>query len=673
MVATQIESEETPNTPPMAEAEAIQEFVNLDQIQAELIAAIQESPEFDELRPVLALMENVENPEIDDMLALNEAIAEINAIGLESNGPHYIHEVAAVPWSFKWNQIDVPPLKTGESAVEEMVFSGPSTFRNWGLTVEFKPSQTLIVRSVEGVCKVVKWAEDNGKKVRVAGFRHTWSDLYGTDGDVIMMFLPYSTLTQLPYKDPPNDWRTELSDIELVTSVAGREPPEGHTFCKVMAGTTNEQFRAWCYKRKTWCIPLNVIMVEITFGGSNATMSHGSGFSTTTLSDLVVEICYVDCHGVLQTVNDPKELRAASGCFGLLGVVVSITLQLDQMGIAEMVPVHLDLLFAIPPPKNPRPEVDALIKSRWPNIDQPKLEEARLKFIKRCKEDYYLEWFWFPGSTLCWVNSWKKRGISSQQDMGLQAYPGDGWFGKKGQEKSSSWADTLFNSSAFKKLWPWGQVWVFSLGAMCSLPKRTVKNPIKTYVSEALHFRRGIQNFRCRDTEWEIPIPAKDGERDYNLIQVAWWDGICEIFSRPDAPVRVALEMRLTGGSDVLLAPQYGNDNGTISIEVLTTIPKSEKEEKGWKSFMQQIVDKWTSYKDGEGKSLNTRPHWAKEWSGLKVHEMPIEEYLKEVAYKDAFPQFRDEFESIVQKRGSTVKVTLDRFATPTTERLIFK
>lgn len=42
-----------------------------------------------------------------------------------------------------------------------------------------------------------------------------------------------------------------------------------HAHAKIGAGTTNEQFRQWAFKNKTWTLPLNVIMVEITFGGSN--------------------------------------------------------------------------------------------------------------------------------------------------------------------------------------------------------------------------------------------------------------------------------------------------------------------------------------------------------------------------------------------------------------------
>lgn len=133
------------------------------------------------------------------------------------------------------------------------------------------------------------------------------------------------------------------------------------------------------------------------------------------------------------------------------------------------------------------------------------------------------------------------------------------------------------------------------------------------------------------------------------------------MYERKDAPVRVGLEMRLTGGSDVLLAPQRGNTNGTVSIEVLTTLttPKDD-----WASFLQLIADKWTSYKDENGSLLKAPPHWAKQWSGLKVNKKPVEQFFEEDAYKDAF---------VVDARGSTVKETRARFGNSTLERLIFE
>ena len=155
------------------------------------------------------------------------------------------------------------------------------------------------------------------------------------------------------------------------------------------------------------------------------------------------------------------------------------------------------------------------------------------------------------------------------------------------------------------------------------------------------------------------------------MFHATRWDGISAIYSRKDAPVRVALEMRLTGGSNVLLAPQRGNEV-TASIEVLTTLitPKDD-----WATFMQQIADKWTSYdvQDEQGKPMHPRPHWAKQWAGLQIKGLPIERYFKEVAYKDAFAEFRDVYGKIVSRTGSSTEATLKVFGNDLMERLIFK
>lgn len=145
---------------------------------------------------------------------------------------------------------------------------------------------------------------------------------------------------------------------------------------------------------------------QVTFGGTNAPICHGSGLSTTTLSDLVVEVEYVDANGIVQTVNDPTELLAASGAFGLLGVVVSITLQLDDMGVTNMMPVKVPMPLAIPPPKDydiPY-EVKKIIKDK--KITDAQLAAAQKDFERRCEQDYYLEWFWFPYQDDVWINTW---------------------------------------------------------------------------------------------------------------------------------------------------------------------------------------------------------------------------------------------------------------------------
>ena len=147
------------------------------------------------------------------------------------------------------------------------------------------------------------------------------------------------------------------------------------------------------------------------------------------------------------------------------------------------------------------------------------------------------------------------------------------------------------------------------------------------------------------------------------------WDAITTIYSRPDAPVRAALEMRLTGGSDVLLAAQRGNTS-TLSIEVFTILTTPPDD---WRTFRQQVVDRWTSYKSpSTGEYINARPHWAKQWWDLEVRGKPIEEYLKDDAYKVAFGEFREAMEGIVTKRGGTVEEARSRFGNDLLERLIW-
>lgn len=137
------------------------------------------------------------------------------------------------------------------------------------------------------------------------------------------------------------------------------------------------------------------------------------------------------------------------------------------------------------------------------------------------------------------------------------------------------------------------------------------------------------------------------------------------------APARVALEMRLTGDSNVILAPQRGNAFGTTSIEVLTTLATPADE---WAAFMQLVADKWTSYdaQGEDGRTLVPRPHWAKQWSGVLVRGKPVNQYLKEDAYREAFAEFRSTFERIVTRRGCSVEETRARFANALMDDLIF-
>lgn len=483
-------------------------------------------------------------------------------------------------------------------------------FHNWGLTVQNTPALTFVPTTVHGLEQVVSWAKANGKRVRAAGYRHTWTNLFSENDEVFVSMLDLKTANTVP--DPssilpnsPSNANNEFKQIEMAPADV---PGSGglKRLVRIGAAVTNEELRRWSIKGDAWTLPMNVVMVEITIGGSNVPICHGGGIQHKTLSDLVRKIEYVDANGKHQEVTDPKLLKAAAGAFGLLGVVTHVTMELDKMTYAEMKPLKQDVNLAIPPPSGFT--VPSAIAKKY---TAAQLETARGEFIRKAGNNYYSEWFWFPYQQDAFVNCWdrtdKKLGAidyPTYPDLFLQWV--QGWLG-----------GVINDDPLFRKLPGHWQAVLLGTLAMVAMPPQLgiINKNIKTYLIDGLHFRRGVQNMRVRDIELQIPIPAlasDPSKPDWGVVQKAWWDAIAAVYADPTAPMRIALEMRIMADSDMIMAPQKGNTFGTASIEVLTTMPAVA--EGVWSPFAQKVADKWMGLKDGSGKRLNTRPHWAKEW-----------------------------------------------------------
>lgn len=175
----------------------------------------------------------------------------------------------------------------------------------------------------------------------------------------------------------------------------------------------------------------------------------------------------------------------------------------------------------------------------------------------------------------------------------------------------------MIQTDFFNQIPTYWQSYILGLTAMSVLPVSTGRGDtttIKTYMPDALHWRRGTQNMRVRDLEFEIPLTpsAEDPTNpDYSIARRAWWDIINLVYATPGSPMRLSLEMRIMADSNLIMAPQAGNSFGTVSIEVLS-IPNAV-EDGEWGPFAQAVTDIWTKY-EIDGAKLNTRPHWAKEW-----------------------------------------------------------
>lgn len=199
---------------------------------------------------------------------------------------------------------------------------------------------------------------------------------------------------------------------------------------------------------------------------------------------------------------------------------------------------------------------------------------------------------------------------------------------------------------------------------------------IKTALPNALHYRRAIQNMRVRNLEFQIPLPPDPTDPkkpDLSIARKCWWDVINLVYEAadesddPSSPMRLVLEMRFLGQSNLVLAPYHGNELGTLSIGVLT-IPDAVSDGE-WNAFLQKVVDRWVAIADGQ----NVRPHMAKEWDGLKIKGLDARTYLKEHAFKEQVKSFKEISGEIGAEQGWTVEEMRKRFSNELFDKMIFE
>jgi len=105
--------------------------------------------------------------------------------------------------------------------------------------------------------------------------------------------------------------------------------------------------------------------------------------------------------------------------------------------------------------------------------------------------DYYSEWFWFPYQQTAWVNCWNNT--SDTTNVVDSPTAGEIWL---------SWIEgwiggVMMASPFFAALPPHWQAQLLATAGMAVLPPTLFQEPepeIKTYLPNALHFRRGVCN-----------------------------------------------------------------------------------------------------------------------------------------------------------------------------------
>ncbi|KIW19682.1 hypothetical protein PV08_00256 [Exophiala spinifera] len=593
-------------------------------------------------------------------------------------------------------------------------------FQNWGRTVRNTPALTCVPNTALDICDIVKYAKKHQMGVRVSGFRHSWSPVFGrshdrsndnNNGDILISSLGLVDASVLPnFTSLPGDilepGAKDLNSIIVVdhSYVKGPKLVDGKKYVRVGTSTTNEQLRRWCIETGKVTLPMNIIEVEITMGGANATICHGAGINNPTMSDQVRAIEYVNANGKLCKVDMSARamLRAAAGCFGLIGVVTHLVLEFDPMSCALMEPRKFPVVEAIPPPPDlPDSAIPGPLRPKHA-LSADRKAQIQRDFETRALDTDYAEWFWFPYSSEVWVNSWHKTSDLS----GAVTYPSDAKtilqvFGTIAVNIAQQATSLLKATEALPEV----QTKVLTWLAMKNLDDIGENGKkIKTWLPDALHFQRGVQNVRVRDLEVEFPLQPKletkpavtanghanghvngvvngnghvngnvksDGRDikaktaiDFTTVQRAWWDAIIACYASIDTcPQRMPLEMRIMSSSDVTLAPQRGHKYGTCSIEILTLQSMADI----WQPYAQKVLDKWSSYRDAQGALIPVRPHWAKEWYGYTMHGRQWEEVLKgeesqRGGYKGEMAEWRELIAQVGAKDGWTTAEARARF-----------
>jgi len=526
----------------------------------------------------------------------------------------------AVAWLF--------PLHDYISDKETGVLCLPEhEFNNYGETVQNVPSKTFFPKTLKEIQDLVKYAKKEGKRLRAAGMRHSWPSLFSNTNELLLCLLPLAVTDTISYARSGDlsidqqikDWGSDFSFIEVVEDLG-----DGHAAVRVGAATTNIEMLNWSTK-SGWTLPLDVIAIMITYGGSNAPICHGAGLKHKTLSDLVRKLEFVNGNGELQTVDNKEQLAAVSGCFGLAGIVTAITFTMDKTTFAKF-----------QPKKN---SSDFKMKGVIPRPGTDREDPTFKAMVDLCENQYYTEFFWFPnhGSEEgFWQNCWNNDGqeehsknLNNSLDYEYQVSSSFLFelvmkilkpltlLPSLDEDNEAGWLRYLFTKAV-------------SLAALNALP--APENPITTPLIEALHFRRGFHYIIVRDMEMEIPVPSlPDGKTpDWSILSRAWWDAVDLIEKSAEEGLYacdLTLEGRVMSHSDVLMAPQFGNKHGTVSIEVLSTriVPK-----KTWEDFKVKLAKVWMSYTDHDGTPLHGRVHWAKEMPRevtFQGESLPIVEY----------------------------------------------
>ncbi|CAM9160347.1 unnamed protein product [Ectocarpus sp. 6 AP-2014] len=498
-------------------------------------------------------------------------------------------------------------------------------FDNWASTAPSKPGKVFAPESVSEVQDILAEARalSPSPKIRCTGSSHSWTNLFADDGA----------------------WLVDTTGLKDIVWSADENP----TQVMIGPGVTGEELATFCDSkdRGEWrgmFIQSDVILETVTYGGVVNAACHGVG-QTQTVCDYVVATTIITWDGKkveLSRVDDPEGFALKIAHFGLLGVTVDFTFQLDSARTAIKV-------------------TDRKQRARETFLEKGQLpaEGSSNPLLDLWNENYAVEIFYFPSSSLEITNvlshefedqDWDEYDdictlkIFNRTDNAI-GKDDDSFWGK--DQKTSTRFDHNFSITDFLKINLGTKValnLIQNFGAKPALVSLYAKTAAKAFepafqttgevsyetsLAQAIHWQKYITDgLPVSDTEVCIKCDP-DFTSAYKAIHetIAIVKNFAEV--EDTMPLNVAMEMRFTKHSDSPLSPGYGVEGDVfLWIEILSATDTPRL-----KDFNTRVADAWLAItlKDGSPAGL---PHWAK-WTESYVEG--AEEKLKR-AYASRLP-----------------------------------
>jgi FAD/FMN-containing dehydrogenase len=126
------------------------------------------------------------------------------------------------------------------------------------------PAYTFVPTTVLGLQNLVLWAKTKNKRIRAAGYRHSWTPLFSEDDEILVSMLDVAVAESVP--DPtsllPEAASNESNEFKVIqlndTDITGSDGSK--RLVRVGAAVTNEELRRWSIAGNAWTLPYNTIV-----------------------------------------------------------------------------------------------------------------------------------------------------------------------------------------------------------------------------------------------------------------------------------------------------------------------------------------------------------------------------------------------------------------------------